>query len=86
MQKIKHDLQLGKTIRNLRIERNLTQDAVATKLQLKGISISRGEYAQIECNISNINIAELIALCQIFEVSFDELFKDCVEQFNKQFE
>ena len=85
MQKVKNDIQLGATLRSLRKSCNLTQDAVATKLQLKGISISRSAYAQIECNISNIKITELIALSQIFGVSLDEIFKDCIEEFNKQF-
>ena len=50
------------------------QEQVAAKLQLRGFDISRSIYSQIECGIHNIRVDELIALKQIFGVTYDDFF------------
>ena len=40
-QKLKQDIQIGETIRSLRMERKLTQDQVVSKLQLMDLDITR---------------------------------------------
>ena len=47
-QKLKQDIQIGETIRSLRMERKLTQDQVVSKLQLMDLDITRSIYSQIE--------------------------------------
>lgn len=47
-QKLKQDIQMGETIRSLRMERKLTQDQVVSKLQLMDLDITRSIYSQIE--------------------------------------
>jgi transcriptional regulator with XRE-family HTH domain len=76
MQKIRPDLDLGKNIQMLRRAKKYTQNDVIAKLQLLGISISKSTYAKIETNRMNIKVSELIALKDIFEVSFDDFFVD----------
>ena len=46
-QKLKQDISIGTRIRELRIERHMTQEQVATKLQLLNLDITRSVYSQI---------------------------------------
>lgn len=70
----KDQFNIGQNIRALRMERGLTQEQTVAKMQLFGISISRGTYSQIECGIANIKVQELIALCEIFQVQPGNFF------------
>lgn len=73
-QKIKIDYSFGGNLRKLRKKHGYTQAALVTKLQLMDQDISRSAYAQIECGTYNIRISELIALKEIYNISFDEFF------------
>ena len=73
-QKIIHDIKLGNNIRNLRNRCGLTQENVIAFLQLKGLNTSRSSYSQIECGSYNIRVAELAALKELFDVSYDDFF------------
>ncbi|OUQ60848.1 transcriptional regulator, partial [Eubacterium sp. An11] len=58
-QKLKQDIQIGETIRSLRMERKLTQDQVVSKLQLMDLDITRSIYSQIEGGTYSIRISVL---------------------------
>lgn len=75
-QKLKQDIHIGNNIRQLRIRSGYTQEQVIAKLQLKGISISRSSYSQIECGTYNIKISELIALADLFHTDFNAFFEN----------
>ena len=64
----------GKRIRQLREERGLTQEAVAT-----GLDISRSSVAQIESGRRNILASELLALSELFGLSCEEILDPRVE-------
>lgn len=64
-QKLKQDISIGTRIRELRIERHMTQEQVATKLQLLNLDITRSVYSQIENGTYNIRISILAGLAQI---------------------
>ena len=74
LQSIRNERSFGARIRELRNASHLTQEQVAAKLQLRGFDVSRSVYSQIECGIHHIPIGELIALKQIFNVSYDDFF------------
>lgn len=74
MQRIRNNRAFGARIRELRNAAHLTQEQVAAKLQLQGYDVSRSIYSQIECGIHNICVDELIALKQIFGVTYDDFF------------
>lgn len=74
MQTVRNDRAFGANIRNLRKAAKLTQEQVAARLQLRGYDVSRSIYSQIECGIHNIRVDELIALKQIFGVSYEDFF------------
>lgn len=74
MQKVRNNPSFGENLRSLRKAAGMTQDQVVIKLQLRGYDISRSVYSQIECGIYNIRVNELIALKEIFGVTFDDFF------------
>lgn len=75
-QKLKQDISIGITIRELRIERHMTQEQVATKLQLLNLDITRSVYSQIENGTYNIRISILAGLAQVFQVDYNCFFRD----------
>lgn len=74
MQSIRNHRAFGARIRDLRKAAQMTQEQVAAKLQLRGFDMSRSIYSQIECGIHNIRVDELIALKQIFGITYDDFF------------
>lgn len=67
---------IGQNLKHLRLNANYSQSELVLKLQLLGIDISCDIYKKIEQNRYNIKICELIALQYLFNVSYDEFFKD----------
>lgn len=76
MQKIRPDMNIGRRISALRHKAGLTQDQTVAKMQLMELEISKSSYAKIETNRMNIKVSELLALKEIFKVSFDDFFTD----------
>lgn len=74
-QKIKTTPSFGANLRQLRLEHGYTQEQLVAKLQLLNQNISRSIYAQMECGSYNIRISELIALKEIYNVSYDAFLK-----------
>lgn len=66
---------LGKNIKRLRLEHNLRNRDVLTQLQLRGIDIARSTYSKIEMGMNNPTVDLLIALADLYQISFDEFFK-----------
>ncbi len=80
-QKIKLNPSFGDNLRKIRKAHGYTQEAIVAKLQLKNIDISRSVYAQIECGTYNIRISELVALKEIYDISFDDFFEGISSQY-----
>ncbi len=76
MQWILQDIPLGRNIQTIRMSRNMTQMQVVEKMQLIGSSMSRSTYANIESGRRNIKASDLKALQKVFNVDYDEFFKD----------
>ena len=62
---------LSDNIRNLRKEKNMSQDELAEKLGVSRQSVSLWENGQTQPTIENV-----VALTKIFNVSFDDIFGD----------
>jgi len=73
---ILQDENMGQIFRRLRLERKLSQSAVAVKIQLLGSTMSRDTYAKIESGGRNIKISDLKIIKRVFDVSYDELLGD----------
>ena len=66
--------KVGKNIRTLREKAGITQDFLATKLQLNGCDITRSAVAKIEVGQRHLYPDEVILIKQILNVSFDQIF------------
>ena len=67
--------QVGKNIRHLRERIGLTQDALATKLQLRGCDITRSAVAKIEVGQRHLYPDELILIKNILNCTYEELLE-----------
>jgi len=67
---------LGENIRRIRVSCGLTQEQTVAKLQVLGSPLSRSTYSLIEMGRGNIFVNDLVGLKKIFNVSFEEFFKD----------
>ena len=76
MQYILTDLPLGHNIQTVRMYKGMTQEEVVAKLQLMGSRISRSTLANIEVGRRNIKASDLKALRLLFDVEYEEFFKD----------
>ncbi len=76
MTKILQDVNLGINLKRIRKSKGFTQDEVCTKLSLLGRPMLQNNYAQIESGKRNIFLSDLIALKEIYNVSYDEFFRD----------
>ena len=63
----------GELIRNVRISKGFTKEDVCKKLQLLGINIGRVELYRMETNKMIIKDFELVALCKILDINYNDL-------------
>lgn len=68
------ETEVGNNIRKLRERANITQDALATKLQLLGCNITRSALAKIEVGQRHLYPDEIIHIKNILKVSYEEIF------------
>lgn len=72
---IKIEKQVGNNIRALREKSGLTQEMLATRLQLKGCDITRSAIAKIEVGQRHLYPDEIILIKEILNVTFDDIFR-----------
>jgi transcriptional regulator with XRE-family HTH domain len=65
---------VGSQVRRLRIDAGLSQEALATRLQLAGWDLSRGGLSKIEACLRRVNDAELWMLTKVLSCSLTDLF------------
>lgn len=65
---------VGPQVRRFRTQRELSQSALAVRLQLAGYDVSRVGVAKIESQILQVTDAELFVLARVLKVRMDELF------------
>ena len=74
IQKLRQDLPLGSVIRKMRLNAGMKQYEVVEQMELYGCATTRSTYSQIEICDYNLRVSELIALKQIFRVSYEDFF------------
>ena len=73
--KLKQDVSIGSNLKKMRKKAGYSQEEVAAKLELMGLSISREIVSQMELGRYSIRVSVLLALKQIYNVAtFDEFF------------
>lgn len=66
---------ISKNLIEYRRQRKYSQRMLAYKLQLKGYDIDKNVITRIETNKRYVTDIELKALCEVLEISFDELIE-----------
>jgi transcriptional regulator with XRE-family HTH domain len=74
--KIKQDISIGNNLKLLRRRSKLSQEQVAAKLEMMGLSVSREMLSQMELGRYSIRVSILLALKQIYNAAFEDFFKD----------
>lgn len=67
---------IGKTIKNLRFEKNISQSDLARDLELLGISMHKNDIQLIENNKRTVKDFELWGFAQVFNVGIKYFFQD----------
>ena len=67
--------KIGNNIRMLREKAGMTQEELATKLQIGDCDITRSAVAKIEVGQRHLYPDEIILIKEILNVSYDEIFK-----------
>ncbi len=70
------ELKIGKNIRSIREKQNMTQETLATQLQLRGCDITRSAVAKIEVGQRHLYPDEIILIKEILNTSFESIFYD----------
>lgn len=66
--------KVGNNIRNIRETVGMTQDALASTLQLYGCDITRSAIAKIEVGQRHLYPDEIILIRKILNTTFEEIF------------
>lgn len=69
----KYKKQVGMKIRQLRMQKKLTQEQLSAKLQIRGCDITRSALAKIEAGQRHIYADEIKALKEILSVQYEDL-------------
>lgn len=64
----------GNNLRKIRESKKMTQEMLATKMQLRGCDITRSAVAKIEVAQRHIYPDEILLIKEILDVSFDDMF------------
>ena len=65
---------VGKKVRELRIAKGMSQQALSDKLETFAVYICRGSISRIEDMQQTVTDIELYGLAQVLDVSINELF------------
>lgn len=69
----KIETKVGNNIRRLREAKGMTQEMLATKLQLMGCDITRSAVAKIEVGQRHLYPDEIILIRKILDTTFDAM-------------
>ncbi|MBQ8343918.1 MAG: helix-turn-helix transcriptional regulator [Clostridia bacterium] len=70
----KIEKRIGQNIRALREAARMTQEELATKLQLRGCDITRSAVAKIEVGQRHLYPDEIIHIKEILNIGYNEIF------------
>ena len=81
MQKVLQDFSIGKNIRRIREKNGMKQIKLVTEMQVRGSKVTDTTLSKIEGGYRNIRVSDLVILQEIFNVSYNEFFKDLSVEF-----
>lgn len=69
-----NDINIGKSIAELRKQKKIKQTEMVAKLQISGVDISTFSYNRVEKGTQNPTVSFLFACCEILECDMNEIF------------
>jgi DNA-binding XRE family transcriptional regulator len=69
-----HQNIIGQKVRALRVEKELSQEALATQCNLLGWDVSRGTLSKIEARLRRVNDAEVMLLAKVLKCTVADLY------------
>ena len=66
---------IGSNIKRLRLERGMKATEVIAKLQLQNVNVTNSIFSKVKNGRKNNTVDMLIALKEIFNVEYEEFFK-----------
>lgn len=66
---------VGPRIKQLRLEKGMTQKTLAERLEILAVYVCRGSISRIEEQKRTITYIELIGIAEVLQVDISELFK-----------
>ncbi len=73
---------VGQNIRKYRERKGISQRQLANKLNLKGINLYHSDISRIETNDLFIRDYELIGICKILGITYEQIFEDTEKYFD----
>ena len=70
---------ISNSLKLSRIEKNMTQGALAAKMQTMGVNIDQQMISRIESNDRFVTDYELVCFCKALGVSIQDIIKDSPE-------
>jgi len=73
--KLKQDISIGANLKKYRQASGLTQDEVASRLQIQGLDIVQKIISEMELGTYSIRVSVLLALADLYRVSVQDFFE-----------
>ena len=73
--KLKQDISIGANLKKYRQTSGLTQDEVASKLQVQGLDIHQKIISEMELGKYSIRVSVLLALSELYEIGVADFFE-----------
>ena len=67
---------VSEKVKELRLSAEMSQDQLATQLQLMGVSIDQQAISKIERNVRIVTDYEIYCLSKVFGITTDSLFQN----------
>lgn len=73
--KILMNKKFARNLVALRGESGLSQNELIKKMELLGSTLARSTYSKMELGIGNIKVSDLVALKEVYGISYDKFFE-----------
>jgi len=73
--KLKQDISIGVNLKKYRQASGLTQDEVASRLQVQGLDIVQKIISEMELGTYSIRVSVLLALAELYGVTVQDFFE-----------
>lgn len=71
---------ISENLKRLRKAKKISQDQLSNKLSLLGITLYQSDIFKIEHNERTVRDFELWGICQVLEISYEQLFLDAINE------